>query len=379
MQVVFAGGGTGGHLMAGVATAEEIRSRFPGAKISFFGTGNAIERQCLQGRGFGLFSIRATGWEGSLANTAVFISGFVVSLFRCLWTLRSLKPDTVFGLGGYSSLAPVMGAFVLRVPVVILEQNVIPGKANRLLSRFADLVLCHRGSPSLLSCGADRIHFTGTPLRKDLFGYERDKAAELFGFSPDKTTILVLGGSQGAAAINKVAAESILELMERRNDIQLIHCTGSEDYLRVKRTYEAAGIDARVYEFLSEMGAAYSMADLAVSRAGAATLAELTARGIPAVLVPYPYGTDDHQRMNALELSRNGAAVLLEECFLTPARLSEVFSELIGDKEKLRRMGLMSKSMGRPGASQAVVDVVLRLLERKKSGEICQNLSPQIT
>ena len=366
--------------MAGVSAAEEIRSRFPGAKISFFGTGNAVEKRCLQGRGFGLFSIRATGWKGSVTNAAMFIFGFIVSLFRCLWTLNGLRPDAVFGLGGYSSLAPVMGAFVLRVPVIILEQNVIPGRANRLLSRFADLVLCHWTSPSLLAYfGAERIRLTGTPLRRDLFGYERRKAAELFGFSPDKITILVLGGSQGAAAINKAVAESVLKLMERRYDIQLIHCTGSEDYLRVKHTYEAAGINARVYAFLDEMGAAYSMADLAISRAGATTLAELTARGIPAVLVPYPYGTDDHQRVNALELSNNGAAVLLEERFLTPAGLVEIFSGFIEDRAKLRRMGLISKSMGKPEASQAVVDVMLRLLEEKKSGKICRNLSPQTT
>ncbi len=381
LRIVFAGGGTGGHLMAGVATAEEIRSRFPKAEISFFGTGNPVERRCLQGRGFGFFSVMGTGWKGSITNAVMFFGGFVVSLFSCLLTLKELKPDVVFGLGGYSSLAPVIGASVLRVPVIILEQNVMPGKANRLLSRFADLVLCHWPSPSTSECFGDikRLHFTGTPLRKELLGNEKAKAAALFGLSPDRTTILVLGGSQGASAINRAVMWCLPELMERRRDIQLIHCTGSEDYLQVKDAYETNGVEARVYEFLDEMGAAYSMADLAVSRAGATTLAELTARGIPAVLVPYPHSTDDHQHMNALELSKKGAAVLLEERFLTPKRLSMVFSELLGDKERLNRMGLISKSMGRPRAAQAVVDITLRLLEKKKSGKICQDLSLQTT
>ncbi|MFQ5956166.1 MAG: glycosyltransferase, partial [Candidatus Brocadiales bacterium] len=152
---MFAGGGTGGHLMTGVATAEEIRSRFPNADIVFFGTGKTIERRCLQDRGFGFFSLSAIGWKGSVTNAVAFTLGFVVSLFKCLWTLKGLKPDVVFGLGGYTSLAPMIGAFILRVPVIILEQNVIPGKANRLLSRFADLVLCHWSLPSTSACFRD--------------------------------------------------------------------------------------------------------------------------------------------------------------------------------------------------------------------------------
>ncbi|MFQ5956926.1 MAG: glycosyltransferase, partial [Candidatus Brocadiales bacterium] len=338
-------------------------------------------KRCLHGRRFRFFSLSAIGWKGTVANMVMFILGSIVSLFRCLWTLNGLKPDAVFGLGGYSSLAPVLSAFILRVPVILLEQNVIPGKANRCLSRFADLVLCHWPSPSASAYFRDMngLHFTGTPLRKELLGHERDRAAKLFGLSPDKTTLLVLGGSQGAAAINRAVIGCLPKLMERRHNIQIIHCTGREDYLRVRHAYEAIGLEARVYDFLEDMGAAYGLADLAVSRAGASTLAELTACGIPAVLIPYPYSTDDHQYMNARELSQNGAAVLLEERFLTRRRLLTVFLELLEDKERLEGMGHKSKAMGRPGASQAVVDITLELLEKKKSGKICQDLSPQIT
>ncbi len=367
--------------MAGIATAEEIKSRLPEADISFFGTGNAIEKRCLRDRGFGFVSLKGTGWKGSIANAVVFVYGFFLSLFKSLWTLKELRPDAVFGLGGYASLGPVVGAFLFKVPVIILEQNVVPGKANRLLSRFADLVLCHRPSPKTLACCRDvkKLHFTGTPLRKEVFSYERGRAAELFGLSPGKITILILGGSQGAAAINRSVTGCLPELAKKHHDIQVIHCTGSEDYLRVKRAYEAAGIDARVYDFLDEMGAAYSVADLAVSRAGATTLAELTARGVPAVLIPYPHGTDKHQHMNALELSKRDAAVLLEERFLTQKSLSKVFFELLGDRGRLSRMGLASRSMGMPGAAQEVVDIVLKLLERDENGKICRNLSPQTT
>lgn len=381
MRIVFAGGGTGGHLMAGVATAEEMRSRVPGVEIAFFGTGNAVERRCLQGRGFKFFSVRGTGWTGSVTNAVVFVWRFVMGLFSCLRSLSCIKPDVVFGLGGYSSLAPVIGAYILRVPVIILEQNVIPGKANRLLSRFANVILCHWPSSSTLEYFRDteKIYFTGTPLRKGLLDYKKDEAAKLFGLSPYRATILVLGGSQGAAAINTAVIGCLPELIARRHDIQFIHCTGRADYLRVKDAYEASGIEARVYDFLDEMGAAYSMADLAVSRAGATTLAELTARGIPAVLVPYPYGTDDHQYKNAQELSESGAAVLIEERSLSPERLSAAFSDLTRGKARLEKMGLLSRAMGRPAAAQAVVDITLKLLEDKKNGKLCKNLSPQVT
>lgn len=367
--------------MAGVATAEEMQSRMPGVEIAFFGTGNAIERRCLQGRGFKSFGIRGTGWTGSVTNAVVFVWRFVVSLFGCLRSLSGIKPDVVFGLGGYSSLAPVIGAYILRIPVIILEQNVIPGKANRLLSGFADVILCHWPSSSTLEYfrDASKVRFTGTPLRKGLLDYKKDSAAKLFGLSPEKTTILVLGGSQGAAAINTAVMECLPGLMAGCHDIQFIHCAGRADYPRVKAAYEANGIEARVYGFLDEMGAAYGMADLAVSRAGATTLAELTARGIPAVLVPYPYGTDDHQYKNARELSESGAAVVIEERFLSTGRLSSVFSDMVKEKTRLARMGLMSRAMGRPAAAQAVVDITLKLLDDKKNGKLCKNLSPQVT
>lgn len=365
--------------MAGVAAAEEVRSRFPDADILFFGAGKEVERRCLRGRGFTFLNLNATGWTGSVAGAAMFVLRFAVGLLRSLWAMNRLRPDAVFGLGGYSSLAPVIGAFILRVPVIILEQNVIPGRANRLLSRFADLVLCHWPSASTVSYfrNSQRLRFTGTPLRKELFGCERKEAARLFGLSPDKTTVLVLGGSQGARAINTAVTGCLPELVRRYPDIQFIHCTGRDDYLRVRQSYEALGAKARVYDFLYEMGAAYSMAELAISRAGATMLAELTARGVPAILVPYPYSTDGHQYTNALELSEKGAAMVLEERFLTPHRLLATISMLLDDREKLDRMGLMARAIGRPRASQAVVDVTLKLLEKRKGGRICQDLSPQ--
>lgn len=351
--------------MAGVAVAEGIRSRFPDAEIVFFSTGNALERRCLAGRGFGFFPLRATGWRGSLKNMAVFFFGFILSLLRCIWALRSMRPDVVFGLGGYASLAPAISAFLLRVPVILLEQNVIPGRANRFLSRWAQCVLCHWPSTGRWFGGLKGFHLTGTPLREELFGYQRQRAADLFGLSPQGTTLLVLGGSQGAKAVNKAVMACLPSLVERFTHLQVIHSAGNGDYQRLKATYQRLGLRARVYDFLEEMGAAYSMADLVVSRAGATTLAELTAWGIPAVLIPYPHGTDDHQYKNALELSSRGAAVLLEErC--SSAKLLEILSQLLSDPERLKRMAETSRALGRPTASREVIDLMQRVLPQEK-------------
>lgn len=352
--------------MAGIAVAEGIRSRFPQAKIVFFSTGNALEKRCLQGRGFGFYRLCATGWKGSLRNMMVFTLSFIVSLLRCLWALRGLRPDVVFGLGGYASLAPVVSAFILRIPVILIEQNVMPGKANRLLSRWARYVLCHWSSSSKWLKGVKGLHFTGTPLREELFSYEKEKAASHFGLCPAKTTLLVLGGSQGAEAINRVVVECLPSLRGRFPELQIIHSTGKKDYPWVRGVYQDSGLPSRVYDFLEDMGAAYGLADLVLSRAGATTLAELTARGLPAVLIPYPYGADGHQALNARELSARGAAVVLEERHLTAEKLLEIFSELLADRRRLEKIGRSSRALGRPMATQKAVELMAGILQRNE-------------
>lgn len=379
--------------MAGLAVAEGIKARYPQAEICFVSTGNALEERCLEGKGYKFFKTKARAWKGSLIGMTLFLISFVVSFLRCLWYWRELRPDVVFGLGGYASLVPVICAYMRRVPVLLLEQNVVPGKATRFLAPWADLVLCHwTASERWLSCG-ERLRFTGTPLRGGLFGRQpttppqADQSASggIAGLGSKGPTLLVLGGSQGARAINDAMVEGLPLLKERVPGLRVIHSTGKEGYARVKGAYERLGMEEGVFDFLVDMGAAYSSADLVLSRAGATTLAEITAWGLPAVLIPYPHSADGHQYSNAEELAAGGAAVVVKERDLTVQGLTELLLGVLTDGERLQGMRRASMAMGKPSATQEVIQCMLELLEggrrsdrgHQKGERVCQSLSPQ--
>lgn len=372
--------------MAGLAVADAIKTRFPQAEIFFVSTGNTLEQRCLGEKGYRLFKTGARAWKGSVSGIALFLISFLVSFFRCLWYWRELRPDVVFGLGGYASLVPVICAYFRRVPVILLEQNVIPGKATRFLAPQADLVLLSalggKASSRWFSC-KDKVRFTGVPLRESVLnGFKnKGKALEMHKDAPckhsDGPTLLVLGGSQGARAINNLMVESLPVMKERLPRLQVIHSTGKEGYAAVKEAYKKLGLEDGVFDFLGDMAAAYSSADLVLSRAGATTLAEITAWGLPAVLIPYPYSTDRHQYYNAEELACRGAAVVVEEQNLTAHRLAELLLEILVDEEKLQRMRLASKAIGKPCAALEAINCMLELIEGGKRGRICQSLSLQ--
>lgn len=360
--------------MAGLAVAEGIKARYPRAEICFVGTGNALEERCLEGKGYGFFKTGARAWKGSVSGMAMFFISFVVSFFRCLWYWRELRPDVVFGLGGYASLVPVICAYIRRVPVLLLEQNVVPGKATRFLAPWADLVLCHwEASGQWLSC-RERIRFTGTPLRWDALVRPTTESPS----TSKGPTLLVLGGSQGARVLNNAMVEGLPLLKDRLPGLRVIHSTGKEDYARVKGAYRRLGMEDGVFDFLGDMGVAYSSADLVLSRAGATTLAEITAWGLPAVLIPYPYSADGHQYRNAEELAVRGAAVVVEERNLTAQGLTRLLLEILTDGERLRGMRLASGAMGKPSATQEAIECMLELLEGGRRGKVCRSLSPQV-
>lgn len=370
--------------MAGLAVAEGIKARFPHAEICFVSTGNALEEQCLQGKGVRFFKTGARAWKGSISGMTMFLISFALSFFKCLWYWRELRPDVVFGLGGYASLVPVICAYMRRVPVLLLEQNVVPGKATRLLSPWADLVLCHWTASRRWLSYKERLRFTGTPLRETVLGRFNSQGGVLEDHQNAHSnggkclTLLVLGGSQGARTINSFMIEILTELRERLPGLKIIHSTGKEDYTRVKEVYKRLGWEDSVFDFIRDIGAAYSSADLVLSRAGATTLAEITAWGLPSVLIPYPYGTDGHQYHNAEELARKGAAVVVKEQDLTAQSLTESLLAILTDRKRLQRMRRASSAMGKPFATQETIQCMLELLEGGRKGRICQSLSPQL-
>ncbi len=353
--------------MAGLSTAEEIRSRFHEAEIVFFGTDKRFEKRCVEQKGFQYRQVRAKKWGRSCKDIFTFVSTQFVSIVESLFAMRKFNPDIVVGLGGYASVAPIIVAKLLGIPSVLLEQNVIPGKANRFLAAWVDEVYCHWRGPLKWFDKAKVVRVTGTPIRKDILSSRKWRAAEKFGLSPSKKTILITGGSQGAQAVNETIVRCLPRFEMLSNDLQIIHCTGEYGYEAAKAAYGKAKIDAFVCSFLDDMGAAFSMADIIICRAGATTIAEITAIGIPTILIPYPHAADNHQYWNAMELVSNGGGYLLQQLDLTPEKVMELITDLLYNKEKYDRMKMFNKGMGIPNASVNVVDNICRVIGLKST------------
>jgi UDP-N-acetylglucosamine--N-acetylmuramyl-(pentapeptide) pyrophosphoryl-undecaprenol N-acetylglucosamine transferase len=261
--------------------------------------------------------------------------------------LRQLRPGVVVGVGGYASVAAVLAARLSRIPTVLQEQNAIPGLANRWLGRVSDRI-CLGFSGAAAYFPAGRAVHTGNPIR----------AAVLRGTGPG-TDLLVFGGSQGARSINQAVVAALPRLAPHLGGRGILHQTGAAELDEVRRGYAAERVAADLRAFIDDMGSAYGRAALVVARAGAMSCAEITARGLPAVLVPYPHAADDHQRYNAAALVDAGAAEMLLDAALDATALAGAVAGLLGDPERCRRMAAAARAVGRPEAAAQVADVVL--------------------
>lgn len=366
MKVIFAGGGTGGHLMAGLSIAQEISSRFPGAHIIFFGTNKKGESGYIGKSSYEFKQIEACKLT-SFIRLPLFVFVSLIGIIHSMINIVRIKPDIIVGLGGYGSALPVVAAYVVGVPIVLIEQNVIPGRANLIMSRWADAILCHWESTKNRFKKAGSISVTGIPIRNGIVGNETEVVKNPFGLASQGKTLLVMGGSQGARAINKVLLQSIPKLKALIPGLQIIHLTGKEGYKEAKDAYDNLGISSFVSEFSSEIGIAYRLADLVICRAGANTIAEISAVGIPAILIPYPYATDNHQYWNAYELARIGGAVIIKQDELKPERLTELVSDLLLNDEKLDNMKKINRGLSKPFAAEKVVDKICQIFEAKKT------------
>jgi len=366
LNVIFAGGGTGGHLIAGLSIAQEISSRFPGANIIFFGTSKKGESGYIGKSGYEFKQIKACKFT-SFIRLPVFIIVSLIGVIYSLINIIRIKPDIIIGLGGYGSALPVVAAYISGVPIVLIEQNVIPGRANLIMARWADAVLCHWESAKGRFKKVHSVSVTGIPIRKDVIANESEIGKNPFGLTSQGKTLLVMGGSQGSQAINKVILQSIPELKALIPDLQVIHLTGREGYEEAKDVYDNLGISFFVSEFSNDIGIAYKLSDLVICRAGANTIAEISAVGIPAILIPYPYATDNHQYWNAYELARIGGALIIKQDELKPERLTELISDLFRNDEELDNMKKINRSLSKPFAAEQVVDKICQTLEAKQT------------
>lgn len=361
--VVIAGGGTGGHLYPGIAVAREILRRMPNARVSFAGTARGLEARVLPREGFELDLIRSAGLKGKSAISR--LQGLTLlgpSALDAWRVLSRRRPHAVVGVGGYSS-GPVVALAALRgIATMVLEQNATPGLTNRMLAPFVRAAAVTYDEA--LGFFRGRGFVAGNPVRAEFFVPEAgaSAAADSQRARPNAPPgVLILGGSQGAHAINLAVVAAAAELVRRHADLRLVHQTGERDLGEVRTAYEQRQVRARAESFLDPVVSEVMSADLVVCRAGATTLAELAAVGKPALLVPLPTATDDHQRKNADVLARAGAAVVVDQSALTGERLAREIGALIGDPERLAAMGKAMRSFARPDAAARIVDRLVQI------------------
>jgi UDP-N-acetylglucosamine--N-acetylmuramyl-(pentapeptide) pyrophosphoryl-undecaprenol N-acetylglucosamine transferase len=375
MRVLIAGGGTGGHLFPGIAVAQELKQRL-GAEVSFVGSSYGIESRAVPRAGFpvDLLPIRGLLGEGAAGMLRAFWR-LPLSTVAAWRVLARRRPELVIGVGGYASFPAVVAALVRRIPVVLLEQNAKPGLTTRLLARFARCVCVSMPQAREALRGA-RVVVTGNPIRGFGASVERSTAAGAFelaaarrdlGTSSPGFRLLVFGGSAGAHRLNQIVPEAARRVGRK---LAIVHQTGAADRAAVENAYRVAGLEAEVHEFIDDMPREYARADLVVCRAGATTLAELTALGVPAILVPYPFAAADHQRWNAAALVDAGAAWMILDRDLDPEQLGALMRRAIDDPATLATMRERARLLGRPDAAARVVAECLTCLEpsRRRAG-----------
>jgi UDP-N-acetylglucosamine--N-acetylmuramyl-(pentapeptide) pyrophosphoryl-undecaprenol N-acetylglucosamine transferase len=347
MRVILAGGGTGGHLFPGLAVAREFQRRNAMTEILFVGTEQGIEARVLPREGFRLEIVPVRGLKGrGVRGLLDALYGIPASLWRSLRIIRIFRPDFVIGLGGYASGPFLAVARLKRLRCAIMEQNLRPGFTNKALGRWMNRVFTSY-SDSAAYFPRSKVLETGNPVR-----WSRLPQCKRTG----RFTLLIFGGSAGAHRLNLAVIEALRKLTDLASELHLIHQTGEADFPAIKEAYGSFPFAAEVRPFIEKMDEAYARADLVICRAGATTVAELTAFGKAAVLVPYPYAIYDHQRWNAKALADRGAAEMILDQELNGEILAERIRAYATDRMQTQRMANAARALGRPEAAARIVD-----------------------
>jgi len=363
LRIVIAGGGTGGHLFPGIAIAREFMTRNSATRINFVSTGNPLEKAVLSKAGFDLESIQVAGIKGrGIWNQITSVLKIPGAILAAMGFLRRFSPDMVVGLGSYSAGPVVIGAWLMRIPIAIHEQNILPGVTNRILARFADRIfVSFENTRSRLN--PVKVSWTGNPVRRELLEAANLTDDTAVGATGQKRfTVLIIGGSQGAHRINMVMAEA-LEHLQNAEQLHFVHQTGEADEKSVGEAYRKKSVSATAQAFFDNMAEQYRQADLIICRAGATTVAEITALGKAAIFIPFPHAADDHQTLNAADLANDGAAELIPERELDAELLSAKIKHYLDHPEALEHMAVRARRHGKPDAARNIVDDCYRLVK----------------
>jgi UDP-N-acetylglucosamine--N-acetylmuramyl-(pentapeptide) pyrophosphoryl-undecaprenol N-acetylglucosamine transferase len=363
VRLLVAAGGTGGHVYPGIAIAEEWMRQHPGSAVTFVGTARGIESKAVPAAGFEFRPIDARGFPRRpslelLRASASFVRGFgqVASI------IKEVKPHVILATGGFVSGPAAIWARLLGIPLVLQEQNSVPGAANRWLSLIASEVHISFVESRSYFRRRNNLKVSGNPIRRSLLLQDRAGAYEALGLDPERRTLLVFGGSHGASSINR-AVQGALPLLARVGRVQAIWQTGTKDADAMMTAAKASPFPVRVVPYLDQIEKAYAVADLAVCRAGAMTITELTACGVPAILVPYPHAARDHQTQNARGLADRGAAEMIADAELSPEDLAARIEALFRDESRLRRMGRAARAFSRTNAAERIVRSIEELTQ----------------
>ncbi|MGQ9456316.1 MAG: undecaprenyldiphospho-muramoylpentapeptide beta-N-acetylglucosaminyltransferase [Armatimonadota bacterium] len=362
MKVILTGGGTGGHAYPAVAVAEALREFDPNAELFFIGSAGGPEGLIASQAGIPFKSVPCSPFPRSGSITGLVALGrLLLGIMKALFILRRLRPDVVVGTGGYVSAPTLVASWVTRVPAVIHEQNVVPGRANRWLARFVDCV-CVSFDSSVGYFSGYKVIVTGLPIRKQFASLPgKSEARRRLRLNEERFTLLVVGGSQGSRKLNQLMFEAWPMMV--RDQIQVIHQTGPQNLDQVEKMRQvvcAAKTNYHIEPYV-DMPLVMAAADLLVGRSGASTVAEATAVGLPCIFIPYPFSVADEQIANARYIADKGAALVFSENEITPAKLAEEINNLRLSPGRLQAMAEASRSLGRPQAASDVAKVAMDL------------------
>lgn len=363
MKILIAAGGSGGHIFPAVALARTLKDKGSDTDIKFVGSDKGLDKRIFEKEDFKFSLLSANKMPYRMTfGILLFCIKLAFDIVKALWIVISYGPDVVVGFGGYVSGPVIFVSYLLGIPRIAHEQNVVPGRANRLIFKMADkIAISFKETIAFLGPEAKKAFYTGNPIRTDVFKNDKRGGVERLGLDSRKFTILVIGGSQGAHFLNETFVNALSELDEKiRESLQVIHITGLKDYEWAQNFYKDLNLEHRVYSFIDKIEEAYSASDLVITRSGASAVFEIAFFGRPMILIPYPFAMS-HQAENAKVFSEKGAAITIDEKDLSAKLFKDNIASLLNDRNRLNEMAKSAASLSIPEASDRLAEQILNL------------------
>lgn len=368
MKVIITGGGTGGHIYPALSIARKIKDTHKDAEILYVGTEKGLEAKLVPKEGFKFQSVRVKGFSRKLSKDTFYsIKELVLGMNDARKVLKKFSPDVVIGTGGYVCGPVVFLAAMRRIPTIIHEQNAFPGVTNKILSKVVDRVAGSFEESKERFSNLDKVKITGNPVRQDLFEIDKNQAYQELEMKKETPLILCFGGSGGQKSLNDAMIKFIVRNIDNKS-VQILHITGERFFERFMKDLKYMGIDElgeniKVVPYFYEMAKALNITDLAITSGGAITIAELTAIGVPSIIVPKAYTAENHQEYNAKALEKQGASIMIKESDLDYETLSESIYDLLDNPMKLKKMSQNSKSIGVKNADEKILELIEEIIK----------------